>query len=125
MNRALFLIAGWIGRALALKVASLKRPLAGETAVLHERLEKIRAENVLLRARLERLDPFRRPRFEPWQRLAILWHRARYAMSIEATAKAFVVTQTTYFPQIGITISNQGYGLFREGRSAPCGVAAF
>lgn len=32
---------------------------------------------------------------EPWQRLSILWHRARYAMSVEATAKAFVVTPTT------------------------------
>lgn len=95
MNPALLLIGGWIGRALALKVASLKRPLAAEVAALRERLEKLRAENDLLRARLERLDPFRRPRFEPWQRCAILWHRARYAMSIEATARAFVITQTT------------------------------
>ncbi len=95
MNRALLLIAGWIGRALAFKVASLKRPLAAEIAVLHERLETLRVENELLRARLERIDPIRRPRFQPWQRLAILWHRARFALSIEATARAFVITQTT------------------------------
>jgi len=95
MNRALLLIAGWIGRALAIHVTRLRRPLVAELAALHERLEKLRAENGLLQARLERIDSRRRPRFEPWERLAILWHRARYAMSLDATAKAFVITPQT------------------------------
>jgi putative transposase len=95
MNRSLLLIAAWIGRALALQISRIRRPLSAEIASLHERLEKLRAENSLLRFRLERMDPRKRPRFEPWERLSILWHRARYAMSLKATAKAFVITPQT------------------------------
>jgi len=95
MNRSLLLIAGWIGRALALQISRIRRPLSAEIASLHERLEKLRAENTLLRARLERMDPRKRPRFEPWERLSILWHRTRYAMSLKATANTFVITPQT------------------------------
>lgn len=95
MNRALLLIAGWVGRATAVALASLRRPLASEVAALHERLEKLREENELLRARLDRIDSRRRPHWEPWERLRILLHRARYGMSVDATARAFVVTGQT------------------------------
>lgn len=93
--RAVLLIAGWIGRAFSTWLGTLRRPLAQEVAALRERNEKLRAENELLRARLRRLDPHRRPHFKPWQRLAVLYHRARYGMSLEATAKAFVVSVQT------------------------------
>jgi len=80
---------------MATWLSTFKRPLASEVAALHERLEKLRAENELLRARLERIDPHRRPFYAPWERLGILLHRARYGMSLEATARAFVVTVQT------------------------------
>lgn len=95
MTRALFLVAGWVGQAFATALVTLKRPLGSELAALGERLEKLREENDLLRARLERIDPHRRPHWEPWERLRILLHRARYGLSIDATARAFVVTGQT------------------------------
>ncbi len=95
MNRALLLVAGWAGQAMAAWLSTLKRPLASEVAALRERLEKLRAENELLRSRIERIEPHRRPHFAPWERLQILLHRARYGMSLEATARAFVVTVQT------------------------------
>jgi putative transposase len=39
--------------------------------------------------------PRRRPHYKPWQRLAALWHAARYGLSVEAAARAFVVTRQT------------------------------
>lgn len=95
MNRSLILMAGWIGQAMAVWLSTLKRPLAAEVAALRERLEKLRSENELLRARLERIEPHRRPFYAPWERLGILLHRARYGLSLEATARAFVVTVQT------------------------------
>ncbi len=95
MVRALILVAGWVGQAFAGWLATLKRPLASEVAALRESMEKLRAENDLLRARLERVDPRVRPRYKPWERLQVLLHRARYGLSIEAAAKAFLVTPTT------------------------------
>ena len=65
MNRSLLLIADWMGRALALQISRIRRPLSAETASLHERIEKLRTENSILRARIDRIDPRKRPRFEP------------------------------------------------------------
>ncbi|MGH7163191.1 MAG: DDE-type integrase/transposase/recombinase [Planctomycetota bacterium] len=92
MLRALLVVA----RAIALahdrfRVARC-RALASEIGVLRERIARLEAENGLLRARLHRLHPRRRPRYRSWDRLAILWHRARYGLSMSATAKAFVVS---------------------------------
>ncbi len=95
MNRALLLVAGWIGQGVALWLSAPKRPLADEVVALRERLEKLRTQNELLRARLGRIEPHHRPRYAPWERLQLLLHRARYGLSIEATAKAFLVTHQT------------------------------
>ncbi len=101
MNRSLLLIAGWIGRALALQISRIRRPLSAEIASLYERLEKLRAENSLLRARLERIDPRKRPRFEPWERLSILWYHVRYpkispraASEMATTAGCWILRST-------------------------------
>lgn len=36
-----------------------------------------------------------RPRYTPWQRLRILWHKVRYGLSLRATARIFVVEPST------------------------------
>jgi len=97
MLRALLLVAREIALAHDRWLARLsrRRPLAAENAALRETVERQRAENELLRARLRRLHPRRRPRYKPWERLAILWHRARYGLSIRATARAFVLSAQT------------------------------
>jgi putative transposase len=94
MVRALLLIARWIAVAHARWCATTatRRPLAVELAVLKERLERAHAENDLLRARLRRIEPRRRPHYRPWERLNILWHQARYRLSLDATARAFLVS---------------------------------
>jgi len=94
-NRVLLWIAGQIGRGFALWLWSSRRPLGKEAALLRARCERLLAENELLRARLLRLPPHARPRYRPWHRLAILWHRARYGMSTEAVARAFVISVQT------------------------------
>ena len=63
-----------------------RRPLSGKIAVLEERAERLEAENTLLRARLLRVPARRRPHYRPHERLEILWHAARYRMSVTRTA---------------------------------------
>lgn len=94
MIKALLHIARWIARAHAQWCASTatRRPLTVEVAVLKERLARAHAENDLLRARLGRIEPRRRPHYRPWERLDILWHQARYRLSLDATARAFMVS---------------------------------
>jgi len=95
MLRALLVVARAIALAHDRFRTALSRPLAAGIDALRERIARLEAENALLRARLERLHPRRRPRYRPWERLAILWHRARYGLSMRATAKAFVVSVQT------------------------------
>ena len=97
MIRPLFLIARWIAAAHDRWCATTatRRPLTVEFAALKERVERLRAENELLRARLDRIEPRRRPHYRPWERLSILWHQACYRMSLGATAKAFMVSFQT------------------------------
>src|SRR5205085_6416889 len=97
MLRALLAVARTIARAHETwrSRAAPRRPMLVEISVLRERIEKLRSENDLLRARLRRLQPRRRPHYKPFDRLAILWHAARYGMSVAATARAFVVTPMT------------------------------
>jgi putative transposase len=97
MVRALLLVAREIALAHDRWLAQLagRRPLAAENAALHETVERQRAQIELLRARLLRLHPRRRPRYRAWERLAILWHRARYGLSVSATARAFVLSVQT------------------------------
>lgn len=97
MTRALLLIARWIAIAhdlWRLEVAR-RHPLRAEVDALHEAIQRLREENDLLRARLRRLDPRRRPRFRPFERLRILWHQARHGLSVRATARAFVLSVQT------------------------------
>lgn len=70
MEHALLLIARWIGLAHdAWRAAQgRRRPLAAEMDALHEQVEKIKAENVLLRSRLLRLNGHTRPHYRPWTR---------------------------------------------------------
>jgi transposase InsO family protein len=97
MIRALLLVAREIALAHDRWLATVarRRPLAAENAALRETVERQRAQVELLRARLLCLHPRRRPRYRAWERLAILWHRARYGLSVSATARAFVLSVQT------------------------------
>jgi len=97
MTRALLLIAHWIAAAHDLwRAAAARRgPLRARIDTLEEDLRRLRGENDLLRARLRRLDPRRRPRYRPFERLRILWHQARHGLSVRATARAFVLSAQT------------------------------
>ncbi|MDJ0522811.1 MAG: integrase core domain-containing protein, partial [Planctomycetota bacterium] len=97
MHEALLLVA----RAIALahdrwrRTVGRRRPLSGKIAILEERVQRLEVESDLLRARFLRLPPRRRPHYRPHERLEILWHAARYRLSIAATAHTFCVTQQT------------------------------
>ncbi len=97
MHEALILIA----RAIALAndrwrtTIGRRRPLSGEIAVLEERVQRLEEESTLLRARLLRVPPRRRPHYRRNERLDILWHAARYRMSVTSTALAFGPTRQT------------------------------
>lgn len=97
---ALLHAAALLARAMLLARTSLAArdgagQLAAELSTLREECQRIREENRLLRARLERLPAARRPRYRPWERFQILWHRARYGLSLRATARAFVLLPET------------------------------
>jgi transposase-like protein len=97
MHEALMLIA----RAIALAHdrwrarVGTRRPLSGKIAVLEELVQRLEAENALLRARFLRLPARRRPRYRPHERLEILWHAARHRLSGTATAHAFGLSRQT------------------------------
>ena len=69
-----------------------RRPMLVEISVLRERVECIREENDLLRARLRRVPSRQRPHYQRHERLAILAHAARYGLSVKATARALFVS---------------------------------
>ncbi len=97
MPRALLLVARWIAAAHDhwRAAASRRFPLRARIDVLEETVARLREENDLLRARLRRMDPRRRPRNAPVERLRILWHQARHGLSIRAAARTFVVSVQT------------------------------
>jgi len=97
MHEALILIARVIAVAHDRwrSTVGRRRPLSGKIAVSEERLRRLEAENTLLRARLLRVPARRRPHYRPHERLDILWHAARYRMSVTATALAFGLTRQT------------------------------
>ena len=72
--------------------AADRHPMRVEISVLKEKVEALREQNDLLRARLGRIPPRHRPHYRRHERLAILAHAARYGLSVEKAARAFVVT---------------------------------
>ena len=87
-----------IAQAMLLARAALAGGGRSEAAALsaaNERADRAEAEARLLRARVRRVEAPRRPRYTSVERLTILWHRARYDLSIAETAAAFVVMTRT------------------------------
>ena len=98
MHQALLLVATAIARAHDAWLLSLGRRaagLAGRVTHLENQVARLEAENTLLRSRFDRLRASRRPHYRPHERLHILWHAARYGLSLERTASAFLVTRQT------------------------------
>ena len=60
--------------------------MSGKIAVLEEQVQRLRAENEMLRARWLRVPAKRRPHYRRNERMDILWHAARYRISINDTA---------------------------------------
>ena len=71
------------------------RTLSGKIAVLEERVARLQAESDLLRSRFLRVPGRRRPHYRRHERMDILWHAARYRLSDEQTARAFVLSVQT------------------------------
>ena len=72
-----------------------RRPLSGRIGILEERVRRLEVESTLRRTRLRRLPARRRPHYRRHERLEILWHAARFGLSIATTAAAFAVTEQT------------------------------
>lgn len=72
-----------------------RRSLSGKIDVLEERVIRLEAESALLRARFLRIPDRRRPHYRRHERLAILWHAARYGLSVEQTAQPLVLSVQT------------------------------
>ena len=97
MHQALLLVATAIARAHdRWRLGRARRStLSGSIAVLEERLARLEAENALLGARFLRVPGRRRPHYRRSERMDILWHAARYGLSVEKTADVFVLTPQT------------------------------
>jgi transposase InsO family protein len=94
MHRALLLVAGWIAKGHDVwraRVARL-RPLSVQIAALEERLRQRTVERDLLQGRLGRVAPRHRPHYRRAERLDILWHAEGCKLSVEKTARMFVVS---------------------------------
>ena len=91
----------WIARAIARAhdhwrhTIGRRSPMSGKIAVIEEQLRRVRAENALLRGRWSRVPGRRRPHYRPHERMEVLWHAARYRLSIADTAAAFCITRQT------------------------------
>jgi transposase InsO family protein len=91
------LLALSLGLLLA-KVRETADPVQGLMARVKELevlLAQAREEADILRARLERLEPRRRPRYSPRQRFRILLFMKTYVMSVAETARRFLVSTQT------------------------------
>src|SRR5512143_957021 len=97
MLRALLLISGWIAMGHDRWRAAIARlrPLSLQVALLEEKVRRLTVENDLLRGRLARVAPHHRPHYRRAERLDILWHAERYRLSVEKTARLFVVSVGT------------------------------
>ena len=60
-------------------------------------LREAREHTEILAARLERMGPRRRPHYSPPLRFRILEHRKKYLLTVEETARRFLVTPQTIY----------------------------
>ena len=97
MYRALLIIASAIRCAHGRwrERVGRRRSLSGKITMLEERVQRLEAENDLLRSRFLRIPGHRRPHYRRHERMDILWHAARHGLSVERTAEVFVVTPQT------------------------------
>jgi len=95
MTRALVLISSVIGDVFARFLESRRSTLTRILGAVLAENGGLRAELALLRDRLGRLPSRERPRYRPSERLAILAHRARWKLSLDETARRFVVSVGT------------------------------
>jgi len=97
MHEALILVARAIAFAHDRWRAEIARrlTLSGHIAVLEERVARLETENALLRDRFLRVPGRRRPHYRRHERMSILWHAARYGLSVESTARVFVLSVQT------------------------------
>ena len=97
MHQALLLVATAIARAHDHWRWHIgRRPsLAGKIAVLEERAAQLHKMAPLLRIRFLRIPGRRRPHYRRHERLDILWHAARYRLSVHRTAETFVLSPQT------------------------------
>ncbi|MBI3271732.1 MAG: DDE-type integrase/transposase/recombinase [Planctomycetes bacterium] len=71
------------------------RPRVAELLALRAEVFRLRSECELLRGRILRMESTTRPRYARWERLRILWHRARHGLSMRETARLFVIRVST------------------------------
>ena len=97
MHEAPLLVAQaiWLAHDHWRRGASRHGPLSGKIAMLEERVARLETETGLMRSRLLRVPGRRRPHYRRHERMDILWHAARYGLSVERTARAFVLTPQT------------------------------
>jgi DNA-directed RNA polymerase specialized sigma24 family protein len=87
---ALMQVRGWCADS------PLKRvQLAGERDAALARAARFEEEARILRARVARIDPQRRPQYPPPERMAILTLRAATGWSAAETARRFQITEAT------------------------------
>jgi len=79
--QAILAVAGLLTAAEAFVLAR-KRGHACDVGALQRLVRRLKTENEILRARLLKIEPVHRPRYAPWERLRILWHRTRYGLSL-------------------------------------------
>ncbi|KAF0243622.1 MAG: transposase family [Planctomycetota bacterium] len=75
--------------------AARVRGLRARVVELEAKLGRVTAERDLLLARFTRAEPIHRPRYKPFERFKILWHRALHRLSLKRTAAAFLVSTST------------------------------
>lgn len=62
---------------------------------LEAKLGRVTAERDLLLARFGRVEPIHRPRYKPFERFKIIWHKAQHRLSLKRTSAAFLIGTTT------------------------------
>jgi transposase InsO family protein len=95
MTRILLLVQRWIAGAFAAWLESQRGTLTRLLGAVLAENARQGAELELLRSRLGRLPSRKRPRYKPQERLDILAHRERWKLSLDETARLFVLSAGT------------------------------